>query len=525
MGFKLNQKKLSFWLVIACFQFFAQTVNSKRHLSKHLKEGQYYFDYEDYYNSWRHYRKALTINSKHEKAGVNAAICTVKLNFISDSLTLLENNLETSKLPDAAYFLAKIRHKEKRFEEAIGLLEAFIRVSSKNKLHSDNDAYHLLQTCKNAMQFIAIPRASIITNAGDKINSTYDDYAPVIMPDKSALYFTSKREKVSGIKKTVSNSVSEDIYVSYRSQNDWKVAENIGFPINTETNDACVAISSDGKKMIIYRSAADNKSGDLYLTRLGSNGRWSVPKIMSSEINSAYIESSACFSNDTTEIYFSSNRPGGYGGKDIYRIKKLPNGAWSNPYNLGSEINTEHDEDAPFLHNDGITLYFSSKGHNSMGEYDVFKSVLDPSKNKFSKPENLGYPINDVDNDIFFVLSIDGHKGYYSSAKKDSYGGTDIYEIDTRFNDQDILIQRGYIYSANQPISAKISLVEKNEIRGIYFSDDQSGKFILMLNPLKTYTVLVEEDGYEVYQEEIGPMASEKTEHILRFNLNKNDGN
>jgi len=223
---------------------------------------------------------------------------------------------------------------------------------------------------------------------------------------------------------------------------------------------------------------------------------------MSSDINSEYIETSACFTSNSDEFYFSSERPGGFGGKDIYCIKKLPDGRWALPYNLGKTINTAYDEDAPFLHPDGVTLYFSSKGHNTMGDYDVFKSMLDKETSQFSKPENLEYPINDVNNDIFFVLSVDGQRGYYSSVKAESFGGSDIYQIDTRFGDNDLVVKHGVTTENGQAVHAKIKLIdmENNSEAGVFYSNPNSGKFILVLNPMKPYKAIVEAVDAEKYE-------------------------
>jgi Tol biopolymer transport system component len=299
----------------------------------------------------------------------------------------------------------------------------------------------------------------------------------------------------------------------------------VGFPINTETNDACVAISPDGQRMIVYRTTANGLSGDLYLSTLTAGNRWSQPTLMPQEINSPYLEASACFSNDTVDIYFSSDRPGGYGGKDLYRLRRLPNGKWSQPYNLGRKINTRYDEDAPFLHPDGVTLYFSSKGFNSMGEYDVFRSTLNENRTDFMEAENLGYPINGPGNDIFFVVSADGQRGYYSSSKKDSYGDVDIYEIETRFGNNDLKVRTGVASLGGKPSRVLITLMdrESGQMQGTYYSHPDHGRFILVLNPLKRYQAIVEADGYVTEERMIEPLTFQDSNEPIRFNLKKQD--
>lgn len=488
-----------------------------------LKEAQNYFDIEDYYHAAPLYRNILAIEPKNEKAGLNAAISLFKLNVVKDSLMFLIPNLNSSSLIDAKYYLAKIEHLQKRFDEAILLLEKYIKDNPKKRLHNNEEVNYLINVCKNAKDFINKPTRSIIKNMGSEINTSAAEYVPVLIPDESALYFTSRREGSSNNKKDAQGNYYEDVYVSYKEFGKWKKAENIGPPINSETNDACVAISPDGQRMMVFRPAANALTGDLYITQLTSEGKWEVPQKMPKEINSQFIETSGCFSNDTAFFYFSSNRPGGYGGKDLYSIKRLPNNKWAMPYNLGPNVNTLYDEDAPFLHPDGVTLYFSSKGHNTMGEYDVFKSTLDPETNLYSKAENLGHPINNVGNDIFFVMSVDGQRGYYSSIKEDSYGESDLYMIDTHFGDNDLKVKHGVAFKNGIKAKVKITILdnEGNRVNGTYFSNPKSGKFILVLNPLKSYRAIAESDGYVTLVIDIEPLAFEKKERDLEIKLRK----
>ena len=506
----------------------AQNSSVNKELKKLLKEAQFYLDAEDYFNSYLSYKKVLRINWKHEVAGVNSAFCILKLNYHQDSAIWLTNNLSVSALPDANYFLAKIHHQQKQFDAAILKLENYLKTEPKKRLIPANEITYFLDQCKSAKILISKPHSVIINNMGATINSIYDDYVPVIMPDESALYFTSKRKGSSNNKKNGDNSYFEDVYVSTQVNGQWKKAENVGFPINSNNNDACVALSGDGLNMIIYRtSEKDQSSGHLYTTHFGNYGHWEPLKLIGPEINSPYTETSACFSKDSNEIYFSSNRPGGFGGKDIYRVRKFPNGKWAVPYNLGAGVNTAYDDDAPFIHPDGVTLYFSSKGHNSMGNYDVFKSVFNTETSQYSKAENLGYPINDIENDIFFVLSVDGQRGYYSSVKSETFGGSDIYQIDTRFTENDLVVKQCYIYLNNKAGRAQITLsdLESNEMLGNYMSNSSTGKFIMVVNPFKSYRLTIEEDGFETLETNLLPAALEQTDTVLKYKLKKSNAN
>lgn len=498
----------------------AQEKSVKKQCRDLIKEARYHFEGEDHAKAWQHYRQVLALDPGNKEAGLNAAISLFRLNYPIDSLSPLAFNLSTSKDVDAKFYLAKIRHQEKNPDAAIALLNEYEKKNINKRTIPVAEITYLKNCCVNAKKFTAEPHLSIIKNMGGNINSPFQDYVPVISPDESALYFTSKRGDYRSAK-NADNNFYEDVFVSYKENGKWSKAEPLGPPINSETNDACVAVSPDGQRMIIYRTASDIETGDLYITRLNGDNKWEPLQLMDKAINSEFIETSACFSNDTSEIYFSSDRPGGVGGKDLYRIKKLPNGRWSKPFNLAG-LNTAYDEDAPFLHPDGVTLYFSSKGHNTMGEYDIFRSTLD-STNTFSAPENLGYPINDVGNDIFFVLSVDGQRGYYSSRKKETFGGLDIYEIDTRFGDNDLKVQEGTAYIANAPGRVKITLTDKQTgaIQGQYYSNPVSGRFIVVTNPLKGYEMTVEADDCETLTFELRPAATVENPAPIELKLQK----
>jgi len=522
---KLKFVYISFLVLLGCSSMLrAQTKPSAREIKQALKEAQYFLDGEDYLRAWQLYNYVLSADAFNEKAGVNAAFCVAKLHYPQDSAFKLAGNLVASRIPDAAYYLAKIKHKQKLFDEALPLLELCLKAPEKKRGILTSELNYFYAVCKSAKEQTAKPHAAVIKNMGPNINSAYDDYVPVIMPDESALYFTSKREGTTGNRKNGDNSYYEDVYVSSQKNGEWQKAENAGFPINTPGNDACTAISPDGHRMIVYRtSSTDESSGDLYMTSIGGHAHWSALKILGPEVNSEFIETSACFSKDSNEIYFSSNRPGGYGGKDIYRVKRLPNGRWATPFNLGPNVNTPYDDDAPFFHPDGVTMYFSSKGHNSMGEYDIFKCVWMPDSNRFGKAENLGYPINDVDNDVFFVLSVDGQRGYYSSLKKETRGGLDIYQIDTRFGENDLIARQCYVYLEGERGRAMVTLTDpdSNEIVGNFTSHPATGKFIMVVNPYKTYKIMVEEDGYTTYEGVVDPMVKEKNDAVLKIDLKK----
>ncbi|MFN3875183.1 MAG: hypothetical protein ACK4L7_04645, partial [Flavobacteriales bacterium] len=236
--------------------------------------------------------------------------------------------------------------------------------------------------------------------------------------------------------------------------------------------------------------------------------------LLTERINSKHHEPSASIAPGGDEIYFTSDRPGGYGGRDLYRIRRLPNGEWSLPLNLGSRINTPYDEDAPFIHSDGITLFFSSKGHGTMGGYDIFKATLtDPDMNGWSEPENMGYPLNTVNDDIYFCLSEDGFTGYFSSERPGGMGMQDIYQVVFPGSQLNYLVARGVVADASEePVKARIVLADESgeEVLGVYNTNEGTGRFIMVLEPGRRYRMSVEAPGYAQHR---APLLAMPTDH------------
>lgn len=285
-----------------------------------------------------------------------------------------------------------------------------------------------LEEVENGKAFMAQPKKFQVVNVGREINSEWDDYAPLVNAEENELVFTSRRRDGNMNEDVANDNIPfEDIFTSTRKNEQWTRAKNIGAVVNTRFSESDLALSPDGKTLFIYR---DDGNGDIYQSNRKADGTWDAPAPMPGVINSQYRESSVSITRDGNVLYFASERPGGLGGSDIYVCVKDKTGAWGQPRNLGPSINTQYDEDGPYIDYDMKTLYFSSKGRKSMGGYDVFKATLaDPQKWHFSEPENLGYPINTPDDDVFFVGTKDGKRAYFASVRDDGMGYLDIYTI------------------------------------------------------------------------------------------------
>ncbi len=290
--------------------------------------------------------------------------------------------------------------------------------------------------CQNGSEFIAYPEGYSIVNIGPRINSEWHDFAPVLNEDQTTMIFTTRR-KQGNLNQDVhtDNFPFEDIFISQQSDSGWLPASNIGKSINTLYHDSNIALSADGKKLYLYKDIEDGTS-DIFVSELKTDSIWSTPVSVGENINSEFSEKSLSVSSDGTTLFFSSDRPGGEGGLDLY-YSKWDNNQWGPAVNLGSVINSEYDEDSPFIDYDLKTLYFSSRGGMGMGGYDIFKAEYDSASNSWENLLNLGYPINTPDDDIYFVGTKEGKRGYFASVRDDGMGYTDIYIVSVPQSDID----------------------------------------------------------------------------------------
>lgn len=342
-----------------------------------------------------------------------------------------------------------------------------------------------------------------IEELDNAINSDFNDYAPVITADKSVMFFTSRRP-FTDKEKNKNKEGSENIYEAIFDEEDsvWLEAEALKPPINDPKRfNSNIAVSNDGQRLLVYMDDGYGY-GDIFESYLVGN-KWSEPQSMGKAINSEDHESSASIAPDGRTIYFVSDRKGGVGGRDIWSATKNSAGEWSDAENLGEVINTKKNEEGVFIHPDGRTLYFSSQGHNSIGGYDVFKTVLQED-GSWSKPVNLGDPINTDGDDLFFVLTADGKTGYYASNRSGKI--KNIFEI--RFfplekaidDGPKLTVFKGKIFDekSKAPIGATIVVVDnkKDEIIGTYASNSETGKYLISLPAGKNYGINISKEGY-----------------------------
>lgn len=402
-----------------------------------------------------------------------------------------------------------------------------------------------IEECENGKIFYGNPQNYTIENLKFPINTEYSEYAPVITADQSTMIFTARRDGGFGKNKDVDNEYFEDVWMTKKKDGKWQYPKNLGKTINTESHDASIGFSPDGTLLFLYKP--DN-NGDIYFSKKLNDTAWSPPQNMGFPINSKYMEPSVCISANGKILYFSSDRPGGYGGLDIYKSLLESDGKWGKPINLGGKINTEYDEDSPYIDIDGTTLYFSSKGLNGMGGFDIYMSKLDPNSNQFQASQNLGYPINSPDNDIYFVISGDGKTGYYASAKEGGFGENDIYSISlepqkewptfpmpsfkANYSKEDIKPLPIYDINNYAPFTIfKGKVMEEDTKKGVYsdiltkpifdkeqsklYKTDSLGNFEIPLLSGFDYAVEVQKEGYLFYSDNLDIPKS--TEYQLLY--------
>jgi len=412
------------------------------------------------------------------------------------------------------YYLGRSLHLHEKFDEAIVAYEKF---KSEFLLDKDYKAQvtieeldRLIENCKNGKALVKNPLKVKITNLGPSINTEYSEYAPVISADETELIFTARRPTTTGGGTDATDfRPYEDLYITTKSNDEWTKVENMGPAVNTIDHDASVGLSPDGQELFIYRSDPKNPdSGDLLISILEGK-KWSVAAHLPTTINSQYHETHASITSDETVLYFTSDKPGGIGGRDIYMVKKLYNGEWATPRNLGDKINTIYDEDGPFINPDGKTLYFSSKGHNSIGGYDIFKSIYDEKSDSWSAPENVGYPINTAADDVFFSWTPDGKKAYFASFRDGGYGREDIYLLEKEVveDKKSLVVLTGNVISKKdqQPIGAQISVVDNGSGKTVatYRANSATGHYVVVLPAGKDYGVTVNAKDHLFYSENI----------------------
>jgi outer membrane protein OmpA-like peptidoglycan-associated protein/tetratricopeptide (TPR) repeat protein len=385
-----------------------------------------------------------------------------------------------------------------KFEEALIKATHFLKNEDLNE-QSKKSANYRISTYSFALDYKKNHQVDNynfeLINLGDSVNSNALEYYPSLTIDGKKMIFTRRIEN------------DEDFYESEWIDNKWNKAIPAPGKINTNLNEGAQNISQDGNWLIFTGCNYPEGFGscDLYISYKTKNGGWSEAENLGSTINSSAWESAPSLSPDKKDLYFSSTSSGGYGARDIWVTHRLQNGKWSAPENLGPTVNTPGDESCPFIHSDNQTIYFNSNGHKGYGMTDLFLSRKDTS-NHWSEPENLGYPINTIDDEGSVIVAADGVNAYYASDRKEKNAGLDLYTFKLR---KDIQASRtlwvnGNVFDSNtkQGLPCTITLTELNSAKQISnIQTDESGNFLVTLPINKNYSLSINRKGYLFYSE------------------------
>jgi tetratricopeptide (TPR) repeat protein len=424
------------------------------------------------------------------------------------AIPFLEKVVENPKCKSEAWFwLGKAYHLANKFDDAIKAYGKYkeLMVKAKDKVEPEK-ADHYIDQCNNAKQLTKYPINITFTNAGPEVNSEFPDYYPWITQDEQTIYFTSRRKGGHTMQVESDGYYSSDCYYSAVLDGKWDKAKNLGNLINTNLDEQIVGIKPDGSELVIYIDHITELE-DLYISKKKNNNYSKIEKFSENANNQKEYSGSIFDTDDGPILYFVRNDKNSLGETDIYTARLLPNGQWGIPQNIGSNINTKYREDFPWLSTDGKTLYFSSEGHSSMGGFDLFKSIWDEDDHKWSKPINLGYPLNTSDDDRQISILPDNRAGYTSALRPGGLGDLDIYRIKFEDNEQKFNVYRGKIIKSDSlakgEIQATITAVNTKTNDEITFvSNRTTGRYVMALLP-GTYKVKITTDGYKDIDETI----------------------
>jgi len=511
------------FLFLFCLFFFGFNLFSQTRKKFEREDADEHFVHHNYLMALPIYKEVLKKDAGNSDIQYRIAECYLNTNLNkAEAIKYLEF---CSKMPN---FTSEVWLKlgnayriGNKLEEAKKAFEKYKELEPKKKKIADRE----IEICNNAKSLMLNPVNVSFTNLGKEINSEFADYYPFITQDESFLAFTTRRKGQTAGRVESDGYFASDVYTSKLENGKWSRAENIGMKINSSLDEQVVGMKPDGSELLIYIDHID-KFGDIYssVKKNGSYLKYSAfPEIINNK-----TEHSASISADGNSLFIVRAEEKD-AQTDIYICRKLPNGIWGEPFKLGDEINSIYNEDFPYLSADGVTLYFSSQGHNTMGGFDLFKSVWNQEDNTWTKALNLGYPLNTTDDDRSICITSDNRVGYVSAFRPIGKGDLDIYRV--RFNDVDqkLTLFIGNVElgdSLNQPKEFVVNVLAINEQSQEEFSfatNPTNGKLVMAL-PFGNYNVSITADGYSELKDKISvsdlglAISEEKKNYKLKKN-------
>ena len=491
---------LYFFLII-CLLFSVESFAQKGDEAKAdelITEGNFEVALEEYL-------LLLEEDSANALYNYRAAVCYLNSNFDkAKAIQHLQKVMQLGKFDNNAYYLlGRANHYAGKFDDAVRMFGKYNEAGG-GTAATEQDVNKQMEYCLNAKELMKFPLNVKFENLGANINTVYPDYYPFVPTDESFLVFNSRRDE--GAEKLANGSYDANVYISRVENGEFQKSALLK-NINTKGgNEEVIGLSAKGDNMLLYY---ENKisNGNIFITSETGEKEFGVPKILESAINSKDHEIAASITKDGSAIYFASDRSGGKGGTDIYVSRKLPVGGWGPAQNLGAAINTEWDEDFPNISPDGNTLYFSSKGHTSMGGYDIFMATYNPATRNFENVRNLGYPLNTVNDDMNFRASETGRNGYIAAIRPGGIGDYDIYRVTLLDVEPRYTVIKGLVKNndaAKKITDITISVADKKtgEIYGDYLPNFNTMRYVIILPPGE-YDLMVDAAGFKSITENI----------------------
>jgi len=491
-------------LPVAAQKDYAFHTRSKEAI-KYFQRGLAFYDRRQYDESIIELDKAIKLDSNFIEAQMLLGdVCMDEGSFEKSVRHYLAAiRIDPDFFPQNFFNLAKSEMRLMRFDSAASHLDLFMAFKARSQDIREK-AEKMLRTCRFAAYAVNHPVPYDPVNMGDSINSTDDEYLPALTADGKTLVYTRRRlMRQMGPRR----DYNEDFYVSKLEAGGWRLSLNMGPPVNTAGNEGAHCLSPDGQYVYFTACNRDNYRGcDLYYSRRIGD-RWLPPVNMGRVVNSDAWDSQPSITSDGQTLYFLSARPGGYGKQDIWKTTRGADGYWTEPVNLGPEINTAESEMSPFIHPDNHTLYFASEGHDGMGGTDLFLSRLD-ADGHWSTPVNLGYPINTPGDESSLFVNAAGDRAYFASNKlEDGKGGLDIcsFELYPEARPVAVSYVKGVVTdkASGKPIEATVEVIDLKSRGAVAASasDRATGEYLVCLPAGKDYAFNAEAKGYLFYSD------------------------
>lgn len=409
----------------------------------------------------------------------------------------------------AYYYLGEIAYGFERFEETVAFMTEFLK--DVDKIRSDEDYDRAVQILDYSRFYLEITSHPVPFNPEvvEGISTPENEYLPILSPDNMTAYFTREKKMMPDRNSVVQVSRLHELFMTARRNEDGSFAEGeeMPDPFNIYDNEGGATLTADNRVLFYTVCQYDKNSGylncDIHYSEY-ANEEWTEIRRLGPQVNKQETwESQPSVSADGKVLYFVSDRPGGYGGYDLYRTVREDDGSWCAAVNMGPVVNSKGNEKSPFIHPDGQTLYYSSDGLMGVGGYDIFFTRLHED-HTVEKPQNLGYPINSPEDELGFFVSTDGAKGFFASNKFHGKGGWDLYSFDLydAARPEKVLFIKGTVRdeSSAEPVKAKIELrnLETRKIREIPL-DTNTGKYVAVTSFKNDYVMTIKKEGY-VYE-------------------------